>query len=148
MIVKSLGMPTGEIIGKEFWFPIRIYWEDTDAEGIVYFANYLKFAERARTECLRYLGCCQSENLNVAKAGFVVQHCDIDYLAPAYLDDELQVSCSAVNIGGASVTLHQEIRRGNDLLTLVNVKAVYLDLDSKKPTRLPKEVAQRLESIL
>ena len=148
MIVKSLGMPTGEIIGKEFWFPIRVYWEDTDAEGIVYFANYLKFAERARTELLRFLGCCQSENLTAAKAGFVVQHCDVDYLRPAYLDDELQVSCSAVNIGGASGVLHQEIRRGNDVLTLVNVKAVYLDLETKKPTRIPKEIAQRLESIL
>ena len=148
MIVKSLNLPAGEIVGKEFWFPIRIYWEDTDAEGIVYFANYLKFAERARTEMLRYLGCCQSNELTQSRAGFVVQHCDIDYLAPAYLDDELQVSCSAVSIGGASVTLHQEIKRGNELLTLVNVKAVYLDLDTKKPTRIPKEMAQRLESIL
>ena len=148
MIVDSLSVAKGEIIGKEFWFPIRIYWEDTDAEGIVYFANYLKFAERARTECLRYLGCCQSENLAQTKAGFVVQHCDIDYLAPAYLDDLLQVSCSAVKIGGASVTLHQEIKRGNDLLTLVNVKAVYLDLENKKPIRIPREIAQRLECIL
>ena len=148
MIVKSLSVPSGEIIGKEFWFPIRVYWEDTDAEGIVYFANYLKFAERARTEMLRYLGCCQSENLTETKAGFVVQHCDVDYLAPAYLDDELLVGCSAVNIGGASVTLHQEIKRGNDVLTLVNVKAVYLDIENKKPIRIPKEIKQRLESIL
>lgn len=148
MIVKSLSVPAGEIVGKEFWFPIRIYWEDTDAQGIVYFANYLKFAERTRTEMLRYLGCCQSESLNETKAGFVVKHCDIDYLAPAYLDDELMVSCSAVNIGGASVTLHQEIKRGSEVLTLVNVKAVYLDLENKKPIRIPKEIAQRLESIM
>jgi len=148
MIVKSLSVAQGEIIGKEFWFPIRIYWEDTDAQGIVYFANYLKFAERARTECLRYLGCCQSENLAQAKAGFVVKHCDIDYLAPAYLDDELMVSCSAVNVGGASVTLHQEIKRGNEVLTLVNVKAVYLDLESKKPIRMPKDIVQKFDNIL
>ena len=127
MIVKSLSMPQGEVIGKEFWFPIRVYWEDTDAQGIVYFANYLKFAERARTEMLRYLGCCQQESLTKNKAGFVVKNCEIEYLAPAYLDDELQVSCSAVHIGGASVMLHQEIRRGAEVLTLVNVKAVYLD---------------------
>lgn len=148
MIVKSLKVSTGEIIGKEFWFPIRIYWEDTDAEGIVYFANYLKFAERARTEMLRYLGCCQSNDLNEKKSGFVVQHMDVDYLAPAYLDDEILVSCSAVNIGGASITLHQEIKRGNEVLTLVNVKAVYLDFENKKPTRIPKEMSQKLESIL
>lgn len=148
MIIKSLCAPQGEIVGREFWFPIRVYWEDTDAQGIVYFANYLKFAERARTEMLRYLGCCQSDELQETHAGFVVKHCDVDYIAPAFLDDELQVSCSAVNIGGASVTLHQEIKRGSDVLTLVNVKAVYLDLDSKKPTRMPKDIAQRLENIL
>ncbi len=148
MIIKSLCAPQGEIVGKEFWFPIRVYWEDTDAQGIVYFANYLKFAERARTEMLRYLGCCQSENLEQAKAGFVVKHCDVDYMAPAYLDDELQVSCSAVNIGGASVVLHQEIKRGSDLLTMVNVKAVYLDLVTKKPVRMPKDIIQRLENIM
>ena len=97
---------------------------------------------------LRYLGCCQQESLTKNKAGFVVKNCEIEYLAPAYLDDELQVSCSAVHIGGASVMLHQEIRRGAEVLTLVNVKAVYLDLTDKKPTRIPKETVQKLQSIM
>lgn len=147
MIVKSLNAPKGEIIGKEFWFPIRVYWEDTDAEGIVYFANYLKFAERARTESLRYLGCCQSEELKNNNAGFVVKHCEVEYMSPAYLDDELQCSCSVVSIGGASVLLHQEIVRGQDVLAIVDIKAVYLSMDSKKPIKLPKEIVNKLEKI-
>ena len=86
MIVKPITPAKGEMEDGEFLFPVRVYYEDTDAGGIVYYANYLKFAERARTEYLRYLGKCQKDDLEKEeKTGWVVRHCEIDYLKPAVL---------------------------------------------------------------
>ena len=81
MIVKPIAPAEGEMTDGEFLFPVRVYYEDTDAGGIVYYANYLKFAERARTEYLRYLGKCQKEDLEGnERTGWVVRHCEIDYI--------------------------------------------------------------------
>lgn len=142
MIVKPVAPACGEMKDDEFLFPVRIYYEDTDAGGIVYYANYLKFAERARTEYIRALGVRQQDALETEdKFGFVVRHCDIDYLAPAVLDDELVVSCRVTELGGASCTMHQEITRGDQLLVRLDVKAVYVSLRTKKPVRIPKEIS-------
>lgn len=91
---------------------MRVYYEDTDAGGIVYYANYLRFAERARTEYIRALGCSQQDALeNEDKFGFAVRYIDVDYKAPAVLDDALTVTCEVKEFGGASAGMFQQIWR-------------------------------------
>ncbi len=149
MIIKGVAAAKGEFRENEFLYPVRVYYEDTDAGGIVYYANYLKFAERARTEFIRALGVRQQDDLEKEdKAGFAVRHCDIDYLAPAVLDDELTVSCRLMDLGGASLNVHQEIRREDQVLVTLDVKAVYLSLNTKRPTRIPKDLAVKAEQYL
>jgi acyl-CoA thioester hydrolase len=116
--------------------PIRIYYEDTDAGGIVYHASFLRFAERGRSEYLR------EHNINVgsllAEQGFhfVVRHIDIDYLAPARLDDILNVETSVVDLGNASFTMHQEIKR--DTQTVADMKVVLVCINATgKAIRVP-----------
>ncbi len=145
MIVKPLMPAAGELVDGVFLFPVRVYYEDTDAGGIVYYANYLKFAERARSEYLRYLGAKQQEDLQQEeKTGWVVRHCEVDYLKPAVLDDELLVSCKITNLGGVTVIMHQEITRNNELLVSIDVKAAHLSLVTKKPVRIPKDLMVKM----
>lgn len=149
MIIKAVAPIKGEFKDDEFLFPVRVYYEDTDAGGIVYYANYLKFAERARSEFIRALGIRQQDELvSEDKAGFAVRHCDIDYLAPAVLDDELVVTCRVTELKGASATMHQEILRAEQLLVTLDVKVVYLSLKAKKPVRMPKELVQKISQYL
>lgn len=149
MIIKAVAPIKGEFKDDEFLFPVRVYYEDTDAGGIVYYANYLKFAERARSEFIRALGIRQQDELALEdKAGFAVRHCDIDYLAPAVLDDELVVTCRVTELKGASATMRQEIMRGEQLLVTLDVKVVYLSLKAKKPVRMPKELVQKISQYL
>ncbi len=143
--MPEINAPQGKFVEGKFYFPVRIYYEDTDAGGIVYYANYLKFAERARTEFIRAVGFNQQEQLNSdERAGFVVRHCEIDYQAPAMLDDLLTVSCEISEFGGASATMHQEIRRGEQLLVTLDVKVVYVLLKNKRPSRIPNELKNLL----
>lgn len=145
MIVKSVSPAQGELVDKEFLFPVRVYYEDTDAGGIVYYANYLKFAERCRTEFIRSLGARQQDDLtSPEKTAWVVRHCEADYMAPAVLDDELVVSCRITNLGGVTATMHQEIRRGADVLVAIDIKAAHISLVTKKPVRIPKNLMEKL----
>lgn len=144
--MPEITAPQGRWENGKFCFPARVYYEDTDAGGIVYYANYLKFAERARTEFVRAVGFNQQDALNSdERAGFVVRHCDIDYRAPAVLDDVLSVSCEVTEFGGASATMHQEIRRGSELLVTVDVKVVYVLLKNKRPARIPAKLKACIE---
>lgn len=143
--MPEINAQQGIFVAGKFYFPVRIYYEDTDAGGIVYYANYLKFAERARTEFIRAVGFNQQEQLSSdERAGFVVRHCEIDYQAPAMLDDLLTVSCEISEFGGASATMHQEIRRGDQLLVTLDVKVVYVLLKNKRPSRIPNELKNLL----
>lgn len=145
MIVKSVSPAQGELVDKEFLFPVRVYYEDTDAGGIVYYANYLRFAERCRTEFIRSLGARQQEDLqSEEKTAWVVRHCEVDYMSPAVLDDELVVSCRITNLGGVTATMHQEIRRGADVLVAIDIKVAHISLNSKKPVRIPKTLMEKL----
>ena len=145
MIIKSVSPAQGELVDKEFLFPVRVYYEDTDAGGIVYYANYLKFAERCRTEFIRSLGARQQDDLQSAeKTAWVVRHCEVDYMAPAVLDDELVVSCRITNLGGVTATMHQEIRRGNEVLVVIDIKVAHISLVSKKPVRISKNLMEKL----
>ncbi len=135
--------PQGLFEGSKFYFPVRIYYEDTDAGGIVYYANYLKFAERARTEFLRALGEGRVDEPTREKKGFIVRRAAAEYLKSAYLGDLLSVSCDVVEVKGASVEIRQEIRRGEELLTEIKVTAVYFDFERMRPTRIPAEMLQK-----
>ena len=133
-----------------FNLPVRVYYEDTDAGGIVYYANYLKFAERARTEYLRTIGLEQNADLSAEeKIGFAVRHCEIDYRKPAVLDDLLNVSCKIVELGGASCTMRQEISKADGtLLVCLDVKVVCMNLLKMRPVRLPENLVQKIEKYI
>ncbi len=129
-----------------FTFPVRVYWEDTDAGGVVYYANYLKFLERARSEWLRTLGIDQARLLQDERLQFVVVEANIRYHRPARFDDELVVSAALESLGGASVTFAQEIRRGTaggELLVSASVRAACIASDTLKPRPLPKALASQ-----
>ena len=123
---------------------LRIYYEDTDAGGIVYYANYLKFIERARTELLRHLGVESSDLMNTHGVAFAVKRCLVDYHMPAKLDDELVVATKIVRVGGASLDLQQIVQRGADRLVSVDIKLGCLNLDNGKPKAMPSDVRDRL----
>lgn len=122
---------------------IRVYFEDTDAGGIVYHASYLKFAERARTEALRRLGFNQSELRAEYGIRFVVRKITCDYFKPAFLDDLLTVTAETSEIGRSRFHMRQLVMRGDELLTELDVVLVCID-ETGRPTRLPEPVAQQL----
>jgi len=135
----------GKMIEGVFVFPVRVYYEDTDAGGIVYYANYLKFAERARTEFIRFLGQNQVEQLEAdEKFGFVVRHCEVDYKKSAVLDDLLSVTCEVVQIKGAVADMCQHIYRNDELLAEVEVKAAYVNISKRRPCRIPASLGSKI----
>jgi acyl-CoA thioester hydrolase len=123
--------------------PVRIYWEDTDAGGVVYHASYLRFMERGRTEYLRDRGISQSTLQQDLGVTFVVAHMDIRFRQPARLDDELVVETAAKEIGGASLALRQKVLRGSDVLVEADVTCAVISREGR-PTRIPAEVKSRL----
>jgi acyl-CoA thioester hydrolase len=125
-------------------FPVRIYWEDTDAGGVVYYANYLKFFERARTEWLRALGVEQQALRDATGAIFVVADAQVKYLAPAKLDDLLTVSVRIVEKGLASMLLEQQAWRGGTLLVDGRFRIGCVDALSLRPKRIPDLVSKHL----
>ena len=130
-----------------FSFPVRIYYEDTDAGGVVYYANYLRYAERARTEFIRSLGFEQKAGMDEAeKFGFMVKRVEIDYKAPAVLDDLLDVTAEVVEFGGASVVIRQQIKNGDKMLADLMVTVVYVSYLKKRPTRIPEELVAKMKA--
>jgi acyl-CoA thioester hydrolase len=120
-------------------FPVRVYYEDTDAGGVVYYANYLKFAERARTEWLRALGCDQSRLAAEEKILFMVRRCAIDFLAPARLDDTLVIETSLKELGKVRMTMRQAIKRLSKPLAVLEVEIACVG-DNGRPTAWPASV--------
>jgi acyl-CoA thioester hydrolase len=123
--------------------PIRVYYEDTDVGGVVYHANYLRYCERARSDCLRLLGIHQSAFRNM---GFVVRHMECDFLKSARLDDLLEVETRFVHLGGARVELDQRVMLGGNTLFKALVTVVLVDTRGR-PKRLPEELAAKLKSL-
>jgi acyl-CoA thioester hydrolase len=123
--------------------PVRVYYEDTDAAGIVYYANYLKFAERARTELLRQAGLTHPRLVSDYGIAFVVRRCVVDYLSPARLDDELTVYSDVVDARCASVVLDQRIQRHETLIASLRVTLACLGM-SGKVARVPAAVRAAL----
>ena len=124
-------------------FRLRVYYEDTDLAGIVYYANYLKFIERARSEWVRSLGVDQTRLKSEQDVVFAVRRVEADYLKPAIFDDELTVETSVETITAARIILRQDVRRGDETLFHALVTLVALT-SSGRPTRLPADVRQNL----
>jgi acyl-CoA thioester hydrolase len=123
-----------------FRVPIRIYWEDTDAAGIVFYANYLKFFERARTEWLRGFGFGQETLRRDAGVAFVVSETSLRYLKPARLDDVVDVSVDVVHLGQASLQLAQQARRADELLVEGKIRIGCVELGTFRPCRIPNDI--------
>jgi acyl-CoA thioester hydrolase len=128
-------------------FPVRVYYEDTDAAGIVYYANYLKFAERARSEWLRELGAEETRALRASGLVFVVRRCAIDYRQPARLDDLLEVETHVTGAAGATLDLLQIVRRGAADLVAMTVTLACVN-SAGRPARLPAALRTALATVL
>ncbi|MAM60986.1 tol-pal system-associated acyl-CoA thioesterase [Maritimibacter sp. UBA3975] len=124
-------------------FPVHVYYEDTDLAGIVYYANYLKFIERARTEWIREMGVDQTQVKAETGIVFAVRHIEADYLAPAKFDDDLTVQTSLEAMTGVRIVLRQDVMRGVDLLFQSTVTIVALT-ETGAPARLPANIRQNL----
>jgi acyl-CoA thioester hydrolase len=131
-----------------FEFPVRMYWEDTDAGGIVYHAQYLHFFERARTEWLRHLRIEQHAMKQATGGMFVVQSLQLRYAAPAYLDDLLITRTHLESLGKASCTMRQTAYRGDTLLADFNIRLGFVNSTSALPMRLPALVYDALHPLL
>jgi acyl-CoA thioester hydrolase len=133
----------GRISGGRHVLPVRVYYEDTDAGGVVYHANYLKYCERARTDWLRLLGVRQSEMPDLF---FVVRRMTCDFLRPAKLDDLLEIETGFVEMRGARLELAQQVMREGHSLFAASVTVALID-GQGRPRRLPKDVAALLGTL-
>lgn len=134
----------GFIRGNLHVFPVRVYYEDTDVGGVVYYANYLKFAERARSEMLRCLGCPLTDLQEREGRTIAVRRCEADYIRPALFDDSLEVRTGNVDMEAASLWLDQSVWRGDEELARMRIRLACLG-PSGKPARLPDTLRRTLE---
>jgi acyl-CoA thioester hydrolase len=132
---------------QSFFFPLRVYYEDTDAAGVVYYANYLKFAERARTEWLRYLGFVQEKMLRDTGLGFVVSHAEIRFRAPARLDDLVWVETYLQRFSKVRMSMRQTIAVAETPCALLDVEIACVDR-AFKPARLPDTLVNAMSPFL
>ncbi len=130
--------------GAPFRCTMRVYWEDTDAAGIVFYANYLKFFERARTEWLRGLGFAQEALRRDTGIAFVVSETAVRYRRPARLDDLISVSVDVLHLGQASLEIAQEARRADELLADGTIRIGCVELGTFRPCRIPNDIRQSL----
>ena len=131
---------------KKFIWPIRVYYEDTDAGGVVYYANYLKFFERARTEMLRTMGYEQDELVVSEGIIFVVRSVQVDYLRSARFNDQVQVSAQVTLAKRASLIFEQLITRGDDVLCTSIIRIACLDAKSMRPKAIPENLLELLKN--
>jgi len=127
--------------------PLRVYYEDTDAAGIVYYANYLKFAERGRTEMMRAFGVEHQEYLGRHGVAFAVRHCVADYRRPARLDDAITVTTRLTALGGATMEVEQAVERDGVVLVALGLKLACITTDGR-PARVPAVLRDRRSEFL
>lgn len=132
---------------RPFTLPIRVYYEDTDTGGVVYYANYLKFFERARTEWLRGAGFGQRKMAEELGLQFVVVRIECDYRRPARLDDLIEIDLAVAQAQRASVLFEQRARRGSELLATARVRAACVDIQQFQPRPLPKPMLAALHEL-
>lgn len=147
MISGSVFHPAAaEVQRSPFLWPVRVYYEDTDAGGVVYYANYLKFIERARTEWLRAEGFEQTDLANLHGVAFVVRSASIDYLKPARFNDSLQVSVELIKVGAGHIDVFQRVTRQDELLATAVIKVACVGLATMRPVRIPQPLATRIRT--
>jgi len=147
MTPASLDTPyRGGFVGAEHRFALTVYFEDTDTAGIVYYANYLKFMERARSDMLRAVGIDQRAAMDAGTGVYAVAEANIRYLRPARLGDDLLVVSSVEQVRAASVLIHQRVMRASEQLTDARVTAAFLTPDGR-PTRQPREWVALFERV-
>jgi acyl-CoA thioester hydrolase len=134
---------------SEFYWPLRVYYDDTDTGGVVYYANYLKFFERARSEWLRHAGIAQQALAEQEHVMFVVKNASIDYHLPAKLDDQLEISVRVEKCGTASVNFYQEAWRQNndarELLCLGRIRVGCVHTVTFRPTPIPSATLKKID---
>ena len=131
-----------------FTWPVRVYWEDTDAGGVVYHARYLAFMERARSEWMRALGWGQEQLRTADDVAFAVRAMELDFRAPARLDDQLQVSVRLLECRGASFSVGQRIERAGTVLVVARVRIAALRASDFKPRPIPAALITELKPLL
>ncbi len=137
----------GGFVGAEHHFALTVYFEDTDTAGIVYYANYLKFMERARSDMIRAAGVDQASAHHDGGGAYAVAEVDIRYLRPARLGDDLVVLSTVEQVRAVSVLIHQRVIRGTELLTDARVTAAFLTADGR-PQRQPKVWVERFKAVM
>ena len=147
MAEELLGTPyRGGFIGSEHHFALTVYFEDTDTAGVVYYANYLKFMERARSDMLRAIGIDQGAMLRGDGSAYFVTHVDVRYHRPARLGDDLRVVSRVEQVRAASVDIHQQVMRGDELLIDARVTAAFLD-GQGRPRRQPSDWVEQFKAM-
>jgi acyl-CoA thioester hydrolase len=136
----------GGFVGREHHFALTVYFEDTDTAGIVYYANYLKFMERARSDMIRAAGVDQHAAIEAGEGVYAVAEVNIRYLLPARLGDDLLVLSTVDQVRAASVHIHQRVMRGPQLLADARVTAAFLDL-ANRPKRQPRDWVEKFKAI-
>ena len=138
----------GEIRDNQHYFCVQVYLEETDAGGIVYHSNYLKYMERARHSFLKLLGISHKDMMNGPNpAMFAVKALSVDYMKPAVLDDQLEIQSHLHHLGGASFTLDQKVMRDQGEICVARVKIALLDAQGR-PARMEKALSRKLEDLL
>lgn len=132
---------------KPFLWPVRVYYEDTDAGGVVYYANYLRFMERARTEWLRGLGFEQPQLASEFNVIFVVRSVAIDYLRPSLFNDRLQVSVEVAKVGVSQLAMRQTVLRDGEEVAVAQVGLVCVNVKTFKPVRIPRAMFEKIGTI-
>jgi acyl-CoA thioester hydrolase len=137
----------GGFVGREHRFALTVYFEDTDTAGVVYYANYLKFMERARSDMIRAVDIDQAAELRSGGSAYFVTQVDIRYRSPARLGDDLQVVSRVNQVRASSVRIQQRVMRGAELLADAAVTAAFLDANGR-PRRQPKEWVEKFNEIV
>ncbi len=130
---------------QNFSWPIRVYYEDTDAGGVVFYANYLRFYEKARTEMLRAMGYEQDALIEQDRVIFVVRSVKVDYLKPARFNEMLQVTALIDSVGPASVIFSQQIIRDEIILNRAEIKIACLDVKTMRPKTIPEKLLEQFK---
>ena len=132
-------------MAKKFNFNVKVYYEDTDAGGVVYYANYLKFLERARSEAIYSLGFSNSDLLESHGILLIVKSCNIEYKKPAKFEDKLQIVSETISFTKTSFLMRQDIKRNDELISVADIHLVAVDKNGK-PSKIPEEFKQKLEN--
>ena len=132
---------------KTFTFKLKVYYEDTDAGGVVYYANYLKFMERARSDALKSLGFTNKLLIEENGTYIIVKSCNINYIKPALLEDDLEIKSNIKEITKTSFFMLQKVLKGNDQITEAKVHLVTIDKKGK-PIKIPERLKKELEKLI